>query len=560
MTPRTAALRRATGLIRRGWLLTVAATVVVGALVAPAAVGIWEQERADARAEGAAFATALQTVQAILDEDRGDLDRLLKGEWDQSAAPRPALPPNLRAAVLFDASGTPVAAVQGGLGDAPIAALGEAAAREVAAHPEQTLVVVSDVADDDRQSELAALARPWADAGGLSGGIAAVVLDRDALSALHRLSGAALGGQFDLLTADGAPLFGGGAAVAGARQQPIAGTPLFLRYLPTGKKSAQLWRVALPFLVIAIAGLAAAAGLAIAVTRHRRLLHREIERRIRIERRLRDELTAIAAAVGRTDELNAAKSRFFAHVTHELRTPLNAILGFTETIRQEMFGPIANPRYREYAGLIHDASSHLLSLTNDLLDTAQIENGKMPIAPIRVSAAAAARSALDIVELLAAEKEIELESPVPAGCPDLNVDPRAMKQVLVNLLSNAIKYTPRGGRIELRFAARDGGGATIEVADTGAGMSAEDVFRAFEPFGRAATDQARRQPGTGLGLSLARALVRLHGGDLTLTSRVGVGTTATVTLPESAVFAAPTVSATPSPVATIGAGSAARAA
>jgi signal transduction histidine kinase len=125
-----------------------------------------------------------------------------------------------------------------------------------------------------------------------------------------------------------------------------------------------------------------------------------------------------------------------------------------------------------------------------------------------------------------------------AICPDLNVDPRAMKQVLVNLLSNAIKYTPAGGRIEMRFAARSEGGVAIEVADTGTGMSTEEVLYAFEPFGRPGADKMRRQPGTGLGLSLARSLVRLHGGDLTLASRLDAGTTATVTLPASAAFGA----------------------
>ena len=207
-----------------------------------------------------------------------------------------------------------------------------------------------------------------------------------------------------------------------------------------------------------------------------------------------------------------------------------------------------NPRYLEYAGLIHDAGSHLLSLINDLLDNASLEAGKMEIAPIRMSAAALGRSALDLVELLAECRDIKIATAGLSTCPDLNVDPRAMKQVLVNLLSNAIKYTPPGGRIDLSFGARDpmsGGGVAIEVADTGIGMSAEDLRIAFEPFGRASASEARRQQGTGLGLSLARALVRLHGGDLTLTSRLDSGTTARVILPASAAFAAGTRLAAP---------------
>jgi signal transduction histidine kinase len=264
---------------------------------------------------------------------------------------------------------------------------------------------------------------------------------------------------------------------------------------------------------------------------------REIAQQTAAERGLQEALSTAAVAADRIDELNRTKSQFFAQVTHELRTPLNAILGFSETIRQEVFGPVTNPRYREYVGLIHDAGTHLLSLINDLLDEARIESGKMEIAPIRVSAPALARSALDLVELLAVGRDIEITT-TELGCPDLNVDPRAMKQVLVNLLSNAIKYTAPGGHIDLRFAPHDDG-ATIEIGDTGIGMSPADLRVAFEPFGRAGGSEARRQQGSGLGLSLARALVRLHGGELTLTSQLDFGTTATITLPASAVFAKP---------------------
>src|SRR5262249_49758543 len=161
------------------------------------------------------------------------------------------------------------------------------------------------------------------------------------------------------------------------------------------------------------------------------------------------------------------------------------------------FGPVANPRYRDYAGLIHDAGTHLLSLINDLLDSARIEAGKMEIAPLRVPAAALARSALDLVELSAETRGSALPTAGPGTCPDLNVDPRAFKQVLVNLLSNAIKFTPPGGHVEIAFATCDDGGLAITIADTGIGMSAEEVGLAFEPFGRGGR-RARAQEGSGL--------------------------------------------------------------
>jgi signal transduction histidine kinase len=346
-------------------------------------------------------------------------------------------------------------------------------------------------------------------------------------------------GRIDVLRTDGSRLFvdGDEPKAAGTRRADIAGFPLAVRYHPAASDARRGLRAAAPYLILAVMALIAVLGLGTLILHRQRKADGEIARMAAFERRLRNELATAAATVDRSDELSRTKSQFFAQVPHELRTPLNAILGFSETIRQEMFGRITNPRYLEYAGLIHDAGSHLLSLINDLLDNARIEAGKMEVTPIRVSAPALASSALDLVELLAESRDIAIATSGLGGCPDLNVDARAMKQVLVNLLSNAIKYTTSGGRIDLRFVARSDGGVAIEIADTGIGMTAEDTAQAFEPFGRAASDKARRQQGTGLGLSLARALVRLHGGDLTLTSRLGAGTTATVILPASAAFA-----------------------
>jgi signal transduction histidine kinase len=292
------------------------------------------------------------------------------------------------------------------------------------------------------------------------------------------------------------------------------------------------------FVAIALVGVGAILGVLALLIGRLNAAEREIARRAEVERALRDKLAVATAAAERASELNRTKSQFFAQVTHELRTPLNAILGFSEALRAQLFGPVANARYLEYAGLIYDAGGHLLSLINDLLDNSRIEAGKMEIAPVRASAAALVRSALDLVELLAQRRNIATAAFGLEACPDLNVDPRAMKQVLVNLLSNAIKYTPAGGRVEVRAARRDDGRVAIAIADTGIGMSGDDLRVAFEPFGRAAAAEARRQQGTGLGLSLARSLVRLHGGELTLASRPASGTTATIILPASAVLPA----------------------
>ena len=315
-------------------------------------------------------------------------------------------------------------------------------------------------------------------------GVAIIVADASAFAGLP------------LTHDDGAPLFDGSTATA---TRPVGDFPFRLA-VPAGASKADI----LPFVAVGAVGLAALSVMLGLLFARLRGAERQMRRQAAVEHELRRELSVALAAADRTDEIHRTKSQFFAQVTHELRTPLNAIIGFSETIRQEIFGPVANPRYLEYSGLIHDAGAHLLSLINDLLDNARIEAGKMEIAPIRVAAPALAQSALDLVELLAQGRQIALTAAGLTSCPDLNVDPRAMKQVLVNLLSNAIKYTPTGGRIELRMAPREDGGATITIADTGIGMSVDDLRVAFEPFGRAGSMAARRQQGTGLGLSLAR--------------------------------------------------------
>lgn len=535
MTSRFADTRLAVGQVGRRGMVVALAAIAFAAVVMLATLGIAERSNSDTRREAQALAGNIEAARTIFDRDRWLLNRLADaaalGLSDGSALPD--LPRDLRAVGLFDPAGSPLATASRGLDDRAVAAIGAAVANAVGSHPGMSPVAVSAVGDGD--AALAALAQPWNSADGFSSGIAVVAFSQTDLAALGGLAD----DDFDIVTADGTPLFAGTAgAAANAQFAAIPGTPLLLRHRPKVDHAARMLRADAPFALLVIVVLAAALGLAMVLIRRDRAAQREIARRDALERTLRGKIASTAAVADRTDEINRAKSRFYAQVTHELRTPLNAILGFSETIRQEMFGPVTNPRYLEYAGLIHDAGSHLLALINDLLDNARIEAGKMEIVPIRVSAAAVARSALDLVELLAAERNLRLETAGLGTCPDLNVDPRALKQVLVNLLSNAIKYTPAGGRIELRFSARSDGGVAIEVADTGAGMSTEGVLYAFEPFGRAGADQLRRQPGTGLGLSLARALVRLHGGDLTLASRLNAGTTATVILPASAAFGA----------------------
>jgi signal transduction histidine kinase len=540
MTRRLVDMSRAAELCRRHGAVVSLTAIVIGALALLAVLTVAGRRSDEAHISRNVVATAADAVHAILAEDRRLLDRVAAAA--ASDQPSAAVPVSLRdaqAIASFDPTGVLTGRSMGPLDDATLAALGAAALREATARPGATTLLTRAVRDPALDTAVIGLARPFFAADGAMGGVALVALDRSAFAALDRLRILSPGAHLDLLRADGAPLFDETDAPdsAGSRRADIADFPLALRYRPAVTESRRGLRDAALCLVLIAIAVAAALGLVAVIFLRQHHAIREVARLARLERKLRDDLAAAAATVNRSDQLSRTKSQFFAQVTHELRTPLNAILGFSETIRQEMFGPVVNPRYLEYAGLINDAGSHLLSLINDLLDNARIEAGKMDVAPIRVSAPALARSALDLVELLAEGRDIAIATSGLASCPDLNVDPRAMKQVLVNLLSNAIKYTTAGGRIALRFTARSDGGVAIEISDTGIGMTAEDAAHAFEPFGRAGGEKARRQQGTGLGLSLARALVRLHGGDLILKSRLGAGTTVTVLLPASAAFA-----------------------
>ncbi|MGA8402508.1 MAG: HAMP domain-containing sensor histidine kinase, partial [Stellaceae bacterium] len=281
-----------------------------------------------------------------------------------------------------------------------LAALAAQAAKEAAAEPAAAMLVTPTL--HDGSVAIVGLARAWQSADGRVGGVALVAIDAAAFPGL------------DLAHADGSPLFTKPAA-PNAERLALAGYPVVLISMLAQAHTA-------PWPFIAAIGVAALLGLLTLLMRRLVRAERDHARQALTERELRDQLAAAADAASHVGELSRTKSQFFAQVTHELRTPLNAILGFSETIRGEIFGPMANARYLEYAGLIHDAGVHLLSLINDLLDEARIEAGKMEVAPIRIAAPALARSALDLVEMLADSRDIAIATTGLSTCPDLNVD------------------------------------------------------------------------------------------------------------------------------------------
>jgi signal transduction histidine kinase len=235
----------------------------------------------------------------------------------------------------------------------------------------------------------------------------------------------------------------------------------------------------------------------------------------------------------KAEEASRAKSEFLATMSHELRTPLNAIIGFSDVQRREMFGPLGNPRYREYAADIHASGTHLLDLITSILDISKAEAGKLEVALVTLDPRSVLDAAVPLVRGAADEKRIRLtvETPrVPITC---RADPQALKQILLNLLSNAIKFTPEGGTVTMRLRALDDGSTEFMLRDTGVGIESAELPRLMKPFEQASRGYSQRNGGTGLGLPLVDALVRLHGGTLVIDSIVGEGTTVTIRLPPS---------------------------
>jgi signal transduction histidine kinase len=253
-----------------------------------------------------------------------------------------------------------------------------------------------------------------------------------------------------------------------------------------------------------------------------------------------DELGALAANLNRMSEelgglyrqLESAsrhKSEFLANMSHELRTPLNAVIGFSEVLLDRMFGELS-PKQEEYLADILASGRHLLSLINDILDLSKVEAGRMELELARFDLPAALENALTLVRERAGRHGITLELQVDERLGAFVGDERKLKQVLLNLLSNAVKFTPDGGRVGVA-AALVGGSVEVAVSDTGIGIAPEDQEAIFEEFRQVGGDYARKSEGTGLGLSLARRFVELHGGALRVQSEVGKGSIFTVSLP-----------------------------
>jgi GAF domain-containing protein len=227
---------------------------------------------------------------------------------------------------------------------------------------------------------------------------------------------------------------------------------------------------------------------------------------------------------------NRHKSEFLANMSHELRTPLNAIIGFSEVLGERMFGEL-NEKQAEYTEDILSSGRHLLSLINEILDLSKVEAGRMELEVATFDLPLAIDNARTFVRERATKHGINLDVTVDERLGDFVGDERKIKQILLNLLSNAVKFTPEGGRIGIN-ARRADGSVEISVSDTGIGIAPEDQPKIFEEFRQVGGDYAHKREGTGLGLTLAKKFVELHGGKIWVESEVGKGSTFSFTLPE----------------------------
>ena len=244
---------------------------------------------------------------------------------------------------------------------------------------------------------------------------------------------------------------------------------------------------------------------------------------------------AIRAARAEAELNHRSKSAFLSTMSHELRTPLNAIIGFSDLIRTP--GATSNAEAADYANHIANAGRRLLGVVSDVMDMSKLESGALALDLQPVMMTEILEIALEDTRALFDAKQQPVDMRLEPGLPDVGGDVKRLRQLFVNLLSNASKFTAERGRILVMARALKDGSVTIAIADTGVGMTHEQIVMALKPFAQVQGHLARTQEGTGLGLPLAMGIVKLHGGSLFLDSEPNAGTTAVVTLPARAASA-----------------------
>jgi two-component system, cell cycle sensor histidine kinase PleC len=241
----------------------------------------------------------------------------------------------------------------------------------------------------------------------------------------------------------------------------------------------------------------------------------------------------------KAETANRAKSSFLANMSHELRTPLNAILGFSEILEQEMFGPLANIAYKDYAGDIHHSGRYLLGLINDILDISRIEAGRRDILDEPVHLLSSLQHAHHLLERNAADKAIDVKIIADPSLAKVMGDERAIQQIAINLLTNAIKFTPQNGTVQLIARLNYVGEVELVVKDNGPGIPSSEIENALSAFSRGSLASKKAVDGAGLGLSIVKGIMDLHQGRIEIKSEIGKGTEIICTFPSKRVLSGP---------------------
>jgi signal transduction histidine kinase len=315
----------------------------------------------------------------------------------------------------------------------------------------------------------------------------------------------------------------------------VEDTPLYVAVSRTQDAQLAPWRSVLVWIVVfALTSLLVTGVLAWFILRAIRDEERWSSALLERETQLSKQAIDLATARDLAETANRARGDFLANMSHELRTPLNAVLGFSEILEKELFGPLGDARYREFAGDIHRSGRHLLEVIGNILDLAKVDAGKLELYEEDVDIAETMRTCARLMTEAANAASVTLEVQPPAESVFIHGDATRIRQIFLNLLSNAVKFTPAGGGVVLSGRA-DEDGFMFTVTDSGIGMTEDEAVMALQPFRQIDSSLSRRYQGTGLGLPLTKSLVSLHGGAMDIKSAPGQGTTVTVWLPRQRV-------------------------